>query len=204
LIISNIYLKGELTYKGQSFISRPFQTAAIGCLFIVSMILGYSWGDDTSSMETLIYGDNYDSWAGIVNFIFLIANILGFGYLFYLYWKERKSPNYFILGFPFFIVIGLVLSCHDMEPVAIVLANAFLFGYGLFYILNGIQNHRMGLVNVGMFFISALIIARFFDADWSFVVKGIVFVLLGIGFLSVNLLLSRKLKELENIITKSQ
>ena len=201
LVISNFYLKGELSYKGDSFISRPFQTAAIGCLFIMCMILGYSWGDDTTSMDMLVFGDDYASWAGIVNFIFLIANVLGFAYLIYNYSKEIKSPNYFILGFPFFIVIGLVLTRLDMESGAIVLANAFLFGYGLFYILNGIQNHRMGIVNVGMFFISALIIARFFDTDWSFVVKGIVFVLLGIGFLSVNLLLSRKLIKLEkNII----
>jgi len=43
LIISNFYLKGELSYNGHNFISRPFQTAAIGCLFIMCMILGYSW-----------------------------------------------------------------------------------------------------------------------------------------------------------------
>jgi hypothetical protein len=78
------------------------------------------------------------------------------------------------------------------------LANAFLFGYGLFYIKTGIQKHQMTFVNVGMLFISALIIARFFDTDWSFVIKGIAFVLLGIGFLSVNVLLSRKLKAIGN------
>ena len=80
------------------------------------------------------------------------------------------------------------------ESLAIVLANIFLFGYGIFYVKTGIQKQRMALVNVGMLFLSATIIARFFDTDWSFVIKGVAFVILGIGFLSVNLILSKKLK----------
>ncbi len=197
LLITNFYLKGELSYKGNRMINRPFQTFAIGALFITCMILGYSWGDENTSMETLIYGNRYASWAGLINFALLIANILGFAYLFYLYWKKIKLPNYFILSFPFFIVIGLVLTRLNLDTAAIVLANVFLFGYGLYYIKTGIQKHQLSLVNVGMLFISALIIARFFDTDWSFVIKGIAFVLLGIGFLSVNWLLSKKLKSIE-------
>ncbi len=197
LVIANFYLKGELNFKGDRFINRPFQTVAISVLFIMCMVLGYSWGDESTSMEVIIYGDRYASWAGLINFIFLIANVLGFGYLFYLYLKESKSPNYFILGFPFFIIIGLVLARLNLETIAIVLANAFLFGFGLFYIKTGIQKQRMALVNVGMLFISALIIARFFDTDWSFVIKGIAFVLLGVGFLSVNWVLSRKLQTMK-------
>jgi uncharacterized membrane protein len=197
LIISNFYLKGELSYQNDSFISRPFQTFAIVALFIMCMILGYHWEYEETTMQALVFGEKYESWAGLINFLFLAANVLGFAYLFYLYLKESKNPNYFILAFPFLIIIGLALTRYDLESAAIVLANVFLFGYGLFYIKTGIQKQRMALVNVGMLFISAIIIARFFDTDWSFVVKGIAFVVLGIGFLSVNLLLSRKLKALE-------
>ena len=197
LLVSNFYLKGELSYKSESFIRRPFQTFSIAILFIVCMILGYEWESLDTSMQDLIFGDQYAPWAGFINFLFLVANVFGFGYLAYLYLKETKSPNYFILGFPFLIIIGLALARFELETVAIILANAFLFGYGLFYIKIGIQKQRMALVNVGMLFISAIIIARFFDADFKLVVKGIAFVVLGIGFLSVNLMLSRKLKALE-------
>lgn len=193
LLISNFYLKGELNYNGPGFINRPFQTVAICILFILCMILGYDWPDDHTSIDALIYGDSYATWAGLINFLFLVANVLGFAYLVYLYLKKVKEVNYFILGLPFLIVIGLMMQMN-MPTGAIVLANAYLFGYGIFYIKTGIEKHRMALVNVGMLFISALIIARFFDTDWSFVVKGIAFVLLGVGFLSVNVVLSRKLK----------
>ena len=197
LLISNFYLKGELNYNGPGFINRPFQTAAICILFIMSMVLGYDWPEDNTSLQSLVYGDRYATWAGLTNFFFFVANILGFVYLLYLYLKKGGITNYFILGFPFMIIIGLALMRMNMETGAIVLANVFLFGYGLFYIKSGIQKHQMALVNVGMLFISALIIARFFDADFDFVVKGVAFVLLGIGFLSVNVLLSRKLKAME-------
>ncbi len=196
-IISNVYLIGELVYKSNQLISRPFQTFTIGALFIMCMIMGYSWPYEQTSMETLVYGDRYASWAGMINFLFFGANILGFGYLAFLNWKEKKTLNYFVLVFPFFITIGLILTRLDMEIAAILLANIFLFGFGIFYIKSGIQKHRMAMVNVGMLFISALIIARFFDTDWSFVVKGVAFVILGIGFLSVNLLLSKKIKAMQ-------
>ena len=198
LIITNFYLKGEFVFQKTGLVSRPFQTFSIGALFIMCMILGYEWGGlNESTFQNIVFGDRYDSWAGFVNFLVLAANLLGFAYLFYKYVKENEAPNYFILAFPFIITIGLALTWMDMEAAAIVLANAFLFAYGIFYIKTGIQKHRMAFVNVGMLFISAIIIARFFDTDWSFVVKGVTFVLLGIGFLSVNLLLSKKLKALE-------
>ncbi len=200
LLISNFYLKGELLYTGNSFnnsfINRPFQTTAIVVLFIMCMILGYNWPDDETSMDTIIYGYRYAPWAAMINFLILVANVLGFGYLVFLNLKNNKSPDYFMLGFPFFILAGMILSRTGQELLAIILANVFLFSFGIFFIKNGISKHRMAKVNVGMLFISALIIARFFDTDWGLVAKGVVFVLLGIGFLSVNLLLSKRLKAL--------
>ena len=44
-----------------------------------------------------------------------------------------------------------------------------------------------------MLFLTAMIVARFFDSDLSLIFKGIVFILLGIGFLSVNMVMSKQL-----------
>ncbi|MBP2663509.1 MAG: hypothetical protein H6Q71_1457 [Firmicutes bacterium] len=59
-------------------------------------------------------------------------------------------------------------------------------------ITNGVRNQRIGVVNLGMMTIVALIVARFFDIDVSFVVRGIVFVLVGLGFLAANVVLLRR------------
>ena len=40
--------------------------------------------------------------------------------------------------------------------------------------------------------LAALIVTRFFDANVSFVVRGVAFIILGIGFLGANLLLSQR------------
>ena len=53
---------------------------------------------------------------------------------------------------------------------------------------------RIGTVNAGMIILGALIVARFFDVDMGFVVRGIAFILLGIGFLATNLILMKRAK----------
>lgn len=76
-----------------------------------------------------------------------------------------------------------------------LLANVFLLLWGISYLYSGIQHSRMGLVNLGMLIILMLIAFRFFDTEWSYLAKGIAFVLLGIAFLTVNWLLSKRLKQ---------
>ncbi|MEL6924514.1 MAG: DUF2157 domain-containing protein, partial [Bacteroidota bacterium] len=65
----------------------------------------------------------------------------------------------------------------------------------IYYIREGIQLRKLSLINVGMLFLTAMIVARFFDADLNLIWKGIVFILLGVGFLSVNVIMSRRLKK---------
>ena len=45
---------------------------------------------------------------------------------------------------------------------------------------------------LGLLVVFALILLRFFDEDLGFAVRGVVFVLLGLAFLAVNLVLARR------------
>jgi len=49
------------------------------------------------------------------------------------------------------------------------------------------------VVNAGMLMLAILIIARFFDSDIDFIMKGLVFIAIGIGFLVTNILLARRM-----------
>jgi hypothetical protein len=58
----------------------------------------------------------------------------------------------------------------------------------------GIRQARIGTVNAGMLVITAIIVARFFDVDMGFVVRGIAFIIIGAGFMVTNIVLGRKMK----------
>ena len=74
----------------------------------------------------------------------------------------------------------------------LVYFNAYVFVLGLGTLVAGVRARRAGTVNGGLVLLGALIAARFFDLDIGFVLKGVVFILLGIGFLASNLALARR------------
>jgi hypothetical protein len=51
---------------------------------------------------------------------------------------------------------------------------------------------ELGTANRGLFAVAAFLIARFFDTDISFLVRGLVFVALGAGCFVVNVWLMRR------------
>jgi dipeptide/tripeptide permease len=50
----------------------------------------------------------------------------------------------------------------------------------------------MTVMNGGLLITAGMIVARFFDSDLPFLIRGITFIVLGIGFLATNLVLLRR------------
>lgn len=76
-----------------------------------------------------------------------------------------------------------------------VLFNLYFFTLGVNTTVSGIRSGRLGTVNAGMFLLAALILARFFDSGIGFVIRGVIFIIVGIGFLTTNLVLLRRGRE---------
>jgi hypothetical protein len=70
--------------------------------------------------------------------------------------------------------------------------NLFGLVLGVWTIRLGIARDRLYVVNVGMLMVSALILVRFFDSSMTFVVRGVVFILVGAAFLASNVLLLQR------------
>jgi hypothetical protein len=70
-------------------------------------------------------------------------------------------------------------------------------GIGILTLRSGSQKEHLGLMNAGLLIIAILIICRFSDTNMSFVVRGVLFVLLGIGFFLANYRLLKKRKSEE-------
>ena len=72
------------------------------------------------------------------------------------------------------------------------LFNFYVFATGVALLVMGVRRHQLGTVNGGMLILSALVLCRFFDSDLGFVLRGVVFIALGAGFLIANFLLLRR------------
>jgi len=88
-------------------------------------------------------------------------------------------------------VVSFIGSTLTGIPV-LVLMNLYMLGLGVALITLGVRDRRLGVVNLGLLVTATLILARFFDADMSFVVRGLAFIAVGIGFLVTNILLVRR------------
>lgn len=90
---------------------------------------------------------------------------------------------------PLAAIVGYSLAALSIAPL---IFNIYLFALSVSCILGGLENNRLSVVNTGMLMLAILIVARFFDSDINFIIKGLVFIAVGIGFLSVNLSLIRR------------
>jgi len=75
--------------------------------------------------------------------------------------------------------------------MGMILFNVYLAVLGVGTLVTGLRGRRLGVVNAGMFVLAALILCRFFDSDLGFLLRGVAFILIGVGFLATNLVLLR-------------
>ena len=116
---------------------------------------------------------------------------------FYLFVKQKPAEGFKLVspipfGFMFFLLV--FLAGYNMPIIGMVLSNLFVLAVGIFYIHRGNQLNQLSVLNLGLLTLAALIACRFFDLELSFVTRGILFVLVGIGFFLANYQLMQKRK----------
>lgn len=110
--------------------------------------------------------------------------------------NRNQSRHLFLSAAPVIAGIGFLLLLLDDSGInAILLCNAYVLSLSVYFILRGIREGAIGTLNIGMLLVSALIIMRFLDANFSFVTRGLLFVVLGSSFLAANWIMVRRKKE---------
>jgi membrane-associated HD superfamily phosphohydrolase len=104
-------------------------------------------------------------------------------------WNSTWLMDYIFVLFILIFIIGLY---NSFAPV--ILINLIIFILGLLIIKKGANRNHLGILNYGLSIITALVICRFFDTDISFVVRGLLFVIVGVGFFTANYLMIKKRK----------
>ncbi|KUO64569.1 MAG: hypothetical protein APF83_06870 [Lutibacter sp. BRH_c52] len=125
-------------------------------------------------------------------FAAVVLSLLAGGLL--LFQLKSKSIRDMKPVAPVFILFILTFIIGLSSSIAVVLINFFVFAIGILTIKDGAKKDHLGILNFGLLIITALVICRFFDADLSFVFKGILFVSVGVGFFAANSWMLKKRK----------
>lgn len=115
------------------------------------------------------------------------------GVLLYLYQKNKPWNDIKPLA-PMFILFIVAFFIGLSFPFAVILINFYVFALGILTIREGAKQNHLGVLNYGLIIITALVICRFFDTNLSFVVRGILFVSVGVGFFATNYWMLKKRK----------
>ena len=94
---------------------------------------------------------------------------------------------------PVFIVFLVIFTIGQSHPsIAQLLINILTFAIAILTIKAGVERDHLGILNYGLLIISALLACRFFDTNLSFVLRGVLFILVGLAFFMTNSYLIKK------------
>ncbi|WP_034061704.1 DUF2157 domain-containing protein [Lacinutrix jangbogonensis] len=123
----------------------------------------------------------------------LVLLILAVFVLVYLFLKKRVDKfNLFHFIFIIMSLLFFVGLSNDIAPT--IITNILLLILGINAIKIGIDKMHFGVLNYGLVIITALIFCRFFDTNMSFVIRGLLFVFVGVGFFVTNYVMLKKQK----------
>lgn len=136
------------------------------------------------------------------------------------------SKAYYSLGFIFSVIFSLVAAIqifvrqrrsrmNQIRPISLlpfVFIIVFSLGYywsfsqlainllillvGILTIIEGAKKDHLGILNKGLAIIMILTVCRFFDTQISFVLKGAMFMIVGVGLIVTNYIVVRRRKKL--------
>jgi len=193
MYIAYMSLFGVFYQSGQSsfFLSQKRRNNGyliLGSLGTVSLLvcLSFEW-----FWKKLPAKDFYFS-SLFVSQEFLVALVLSCAAILLLYRSRRlhiqpiKPLDFVFLAFIVIFLIGM----HSM--ISMILINIIVLLIGTMTIREGVRSDHLGILNYGLLIITALTVCRFFDTDLSFVLRGILFIAVGVGIFILNTWMLKK------------
>ncbi|GGW68343.1 putative membrane protein [Winogradskyella epiphytica] len=164
----------------------------LGSLGTVVLLVVFSFNGIWEDVESKVFVVN--SQELIISVLLFVSALvlLGFSY------KKRTEVMLDVFQFVFLVFVILFAIGTINAGLATVLTNSILLLLGLFAVKSGTERLSFGILNYGLLIISVTIICRFFDTDMSFVLRGILFVLVGLGFFLTNYFMFKKQKSIQS------
>jgi len=196
-LFAALFLAGDCYFdEAPTLWQRPFQTAGAAGIAVLAFLLTYKWPWQEIGWKHYRTGVEYYPFAAIFDYVLAAALVIVTVYFLLNKARYRKSIALLLGMMPIVAIIAYSATASvTSSTFALILFNLYLFALGLVTIIAGIRNGQLGTVNAGMLILAALIVARFFDGDLGFVIRGLAFILVGIGFLLTNWMIIRKAKK---------
>lgn len=171
---------------------KPLDIFGKLCLIIIIFVLTFSFPWELIKNSQFIA--KWDlSWFSLLDYFWALLLIGITMLMFFCHIKQKKFTES-LFGTS---IILAIIGCGFATTSALIpqlLFNTFMFIASISHIIAGIRTNSFGIVNMGMLMFAALTIARFFDSEISFIVKGLVFMAIGTGFLLTNVIIIRRKK----------
>ncbi|WP_160143565.1 DUF2157 domain-containing protein [Chryseolinea soli] len=177
-------------FETQRVLTNAF--LVVGSLGIMGslLILSFEWyWEDIYDNSTLhaLAGDVETSVAGAVT---LMAIAMLFVVL-----RTKSAAAINLKAYAFLVFIALFFLGIKTPGAAQLLVNLVVLVFAVYTIRDGARKNHLGILNYGLLIITGLIACRFFDTNFSFVLRGLLFIGVGVGFFAANIYMIKKRKQ---------
>ena len=190
-----MFLVGEFWFcEADGFWSRPLRHFGAAGVLVLSFMLTFEW--PWHEIGWLHWSDDHYrelSWRVMPDAV--LGSVIPLCALVLLVMAvRRKTPLGLLFGcVPLVANVGYCVSSTTLTYAPSAgLFDLYLLVAGLWLLVTGLRIDKQGQMNIGLLTLAALILARFFDSDLSFLLRGLVFIVLGIAFLVANVVMLRR------------
>jgi hypothetical protein len=187
-----LFLAGSAWFNGTpSLWQRPFFTAGAGGTVVLAFLLTFEWPWKHVGYQTLFTREALHRPESAMMLAIIAALMLAAILLLARAIRRREFAIALYGALPIMAFSGYAIGLQQ-GPLLWLIFNAYFLALALWLLIVGIKRSRLEPINVGMLMLGTLILARFFDADFGLLAKGLVFIGAGIVFLSVNIIMLRR------------
>ena len=189
------YLLGkQVFYQQKKNISKGYFVIGFLGAVTILMISSFRWfWEDISAIEW-----EWNNIAGTPEMLSIVILTLASSIILVLRNRKFEFKNIDPVEWTFiiYIIVFIIGTSGILLPTVII--NVLVFIIGVYIIRKGALTNSLPVLNYGLLVITALIICRFFDSDMSYVLRGILFLIVGAGFFVSNIWMVNKRKKTEH------
>jgi hypothetical protein len=207
-----LYLIGKLVFTDPpGFIYRHFYLIGSFGIIVLSYILTYNWPWEDIGWFNMRNTNYYNLLASIADYIIAGCLFTGSIVLSVISFFKKQKGNLALGLFPVVILICYIIVTYSYDRftyyiysgdtaklIVHIITNLFIIVISIGAVINGYIQRKLYLITYGTLMLSILIALRFVFVESFFenlLVRGIIFIVIGVLFLFTNLFFSKLLKK---------